>query len=229
MDHKEFYKTEIEGRTAREIKATVKRLHSMIDVLKRKMEHPDYLGDGREYTEDIMRIEELRASINGAKRVLAKRGVRYRPTATEKRAKEFDEALEDATRITLTYTFLNGNTVSTFSVSLDGGVSFRAVVPKSGEPEMKEHKSSMEKADLLAMLSELHIGEWEKFYDNSRYGIMIVDGVVWTLTIEYKDKKRRFTSGGTNACPYNFRDLENLLGVDAYYAEDEGEDLSEED
>jgi len=86
-----------------------------------------------------------------------------------------------------------------------------------------------EKADLLALLSELHIGEWEKFYDNSRYGIMIVEGVVWTLTIEYKDKKRRFTSGGANACPYNFRDLENLLGVDAYYAEDEGEDLSEED
>ncbi len=72
------------------------------------------------------------------------------------------------------------------------------------------------KEEFVSGLADLHMGEWEKNYDNP----YVMDGTQWQIRIEYEDGRRPVEIGGSNAYPYNFSELMELLGID----EEENED-----
>ena len=57
------------------------------------------------------------------------------------------------------------------------------------------------------------MGEWRRYYHTERFGYVVLDGTQWELTVEYGNDRKSFTSGGSNAYPYNFRELTELLGI----------------
>lgn len=67
-----------------------------------------------------------------------------------------------------------------------------------------------DKEEFLDGIRNLHIGEWRTSYMNPD----VLDGTQWDLTIEFSDGHKPFKTGGSNAFPYNFDALEELLGVD---------------
>lgn len=63
-----------------------------------------------------------------------------------------------------------------------------------------------DKEEFLDGINDLYIGEWQKSYSTSKYGIDVMDGQQWDLTIIYSDRKK-VTISGDNAWPYNFDEL----------------------
>lgn len=53
----------------------------------------------------------------------------------------------------------------------------------------------------------------------------VLDGTQWELTIEFSDGHKPFKTGGSNAYPYNFAALQELLGVEP---DDEDEEDTDE-
>ena len=59
-------------------------------------------------------------------------------------------------------------------------------------------------------LSDLHMGEWKRSYMDP----CVLDGSQWQIRIAYEDGRKPVKLGGSNAYPYNFRELLELLGID---------------
>lgn len=52
----------------------------------------------------------------------------------------------------------------------------------------------------------------------------VLDGTQWELTIEFYDEHKPFKTGGSNAYPYNFDALKELLGVEPDEEDEEDAD-----
>jgi hypothetical protein len=61
----------------------------------------------------------------------------------------------------------------------------------------------------LLELRDIHIGEWKHRNDNPN----VLDGIQWELVIRYIDKRCR-KYWGSNAFPYNFRELLELMEME---------------
>lgn len=66
------------------------------------------------------------------------------------------------------------------------------------------------KESFLNSLKSLHLGEWNRKYEN----LSVLDGTQWCLTIKYSNEKRCFRVSGSNAYPYNFNEMQKILGID---------------
>ena len=66
------------------------------------------------------------------------------------------------------------------------------------------------KEEFLSGLADLHIGEWKKSYVNP----CVLDGTQWQIKIEYENGRRPLKFSGSNAYPYNFTELLELMGID---------------
>ena len=69
-------------------------------------------------------------------------------------------------------------------------------------------------------IADLHIGEWRRNYINYN----VLDGTQWSIDIEYDDERRPVHIEGSNAFPYNFSDLLELLGVEDKEDDDDSDD-----
>lgn len=61
----------------------------------------------------------------------------------------------------------------------------------------------------LSDLRALHIGEWRKHYHDP----YVLDGTEWSLEIYYNNGHKPLEISGSNAYPYNFKQLLTLLGL----------------
>lgn len=66
------------------------------------------------------------------------------------------------------------------------------------------------KESFLNSLKSLHLGEWNRKYED----LSVLDGTQWCLTIKYSNEKRCFRVSGSNAYPYNFNEMQKILGID---------------
>ena len=90
-------------------------------------------------------------------------------------------------------------------------------VPPMGE-------ETVTKAELCRRLADIHMGEWQRHYSPARYGICVMDGTTWRVTVTYKDGSRPFLREGDNVYPYNFRQFADIMGASAdLYAPEEAE------
>ena len=85
------------------------------------------------------------------------------------------------------------------------------------------------KEEFLSELRELHLGEWRRHYNLTRYGYFVCDGTQWELTIEYNNGRKAESFSGDNAYPYNFNNLLELMYVDVEEFRDEDEEDEEEE
>lgn len=82
----------------------------------------------------------------------------------------------------------------------------------------------IDKEELIEGLRDLHIGEWRKYYDPSRFGFLVCDGTQWHLHIFYSNGTKPVKIEGSNAYPYNFNRLMELLEIESWEDEEEIDD-----
>ena len=195
----------------RELTRAIRKELSEIDLLKEKMEHPDYKGAG-----ELLRIDEARKRVAKLKRELILCGGEYKPTAKERRSEEFERNIRYISEIRLSVcNFVGGDSELTFRVC-DGG----AVIESGGfsvRGPIEAERSSVDKRRFLKCVSRLNIGEWRRNYDSSRFGIFFLDGVSWRLDFRYSGGKRTKRFGGSNAFPYNFEKLLKLFNAETVF------------
>ena len=160
-----------------------------------------------------------------ANEALADVGAVYEPTAAELRVMDFEANIGIIAKITLNIGgFFSGwkEYTATIGETVQFSVEDNYIVPLIA-PE-GEDEDPMTKEEFLELFADLHIGEWRKNYDTTRFGIHVLDGTQWDLTIEYNNGRKAFKVGGSNAYPYNFNRLTELFGIDDTEESEEDEE-----
>ena len=178
-----FVNMSLSGKSYEAAKREVRNLWREINRLKKVIEeHPD--------SDEMMicpmpdvQISTYRDYIEAAKEYFESQGWEYEYTKEEVADKEFNERLKDVQ-----------------SIEIDYGGYFDG----SGSRTIKFTKDLM-----LEELTELHIGEWKKEYEDH----CVLDGTQWSVIFKYTDgKKRKF--GGSSRYPYNFYAFLDVMQID---------------
>lgn len=74
--------------------------------------------------------------------------------------------------------------------------------------------TALDREEVLDALKELHIGEWEKYYDPMRFGYCVMDGTQWSVTFEYSNGKDALEISGNNDYPYNFNEFAEIFDAE---------------
>jgi hypothetical protein len=217
-----YYEEFLKGKSAPQILTAIRGLKQEMGRLKNKMEHPDYLCL-TEPSEDT-RLWCTRLYLERAKEALLAAGGKYVPSQAELRAADFDANIPAIEQII----FSQGgffNSTETRTVTFAG-----EQVHMQGQYPMVvriEPEDPYTKADFLYELRKLHLGEWRKNYVPERFGYSVLDGTQWQLTINFSNGHKPLKVYGSNAYPYNYHELLELLDVDQLG--DQGEDGDEDD
>lgn len=205
-----FYESTLQGKSADEIMKVIRRLKREFGRLRAILEHPDYMCE-IEPGEDVQ-IQMTREYLERAKQALEEAGGEYVPTPKEQKAMEFDNALDQVSRVIFDYGgFTIGREITTFTVRGDR-VHIDVDNTLCCKPSNLDDSNTdiMDKAYFVSALKDLHIGEWRRHYNTRRFGMVILDGVQWELTIEFSDGRKAHRVSGDNAYPYNFEKLREL-------------------
>lgn len=159
-----------------------------------------------------------------AKEALAALGATYLPTKEELRVELFQERIPLISKVIFGSGGYFGDTYNHIA-RLDGDSMIydfeylREPTPGATPPKIGDRPKTVK--DFLAVMSCLNIGEWLEHYSTERYGFTVCDGTSWWLEVEYNGDNEPFVSGGSNAYPYNFAQLERLFGIESAFCEDE--------
>lgn len=208
-----YYNSELIFKTHDQILGKIAGLKREIARLKCVMEHPDY--QCMMLPSEDTQLWCTRLYLERAKEALAEVGAPYEPTAAEKRVIDFDANIGNIKKITLNIGGFFGGWCK-YTVRLDEQLHFwveDTMVPTPTNFDIAADET-MTKEEFLEQFVELHVGEWRRNYDTERFGISVLDGTQWDLTIEYNNGRKAFTSGGSNAYPYNFKKLTELFGIE---------------
>ena len=211
-----YYEENLKGKTASQIMTAIRGLKQGIIRLKNTMEHPDYKC--LMYPSEDTRIWCNRLYLERAKMALAEAGGTYVPSKTEEKAAEFDANIPFINKVefciggcfdgyeTRTYT------IDGVKIHMDVEHSLLLKPSNFGDNEVEEMDSDY----FLSELAELHIGEWRKKYDPSRWGYTIMDGTQWHLNIFYSNGRKAIKIEGSNDYPYNFNRLLELFDIESW-------------
>lgn len=212
-------KSSLEGKSTTELKSDIRILKTRIGFLKGTMEHPGY--------EELQRmpgfnkaaeLEEAQIQLEKTIDALIKTGEPYKLSASELRAKKFDDNIQAIDKIMYGEERKFGNfevrtyTIAEAHVHLDIKEFTKGIC----QEELDRPKVFCAKEEFLAGLRELRIGEWRRNYDPSRFDCVDLDGIHWELEISFSNKCRPFNIQGTNSYPYNFKKFRKLLGLKNY-------------
>lgn len=217
-----FYEETLKGKNAEQIMTVIRSLKQEIGHLKNVIEHPDYVASMCPSESTILWCNRL--YLARAKQALEEQGVKYTPSQAEIKAAEFDDNIPFICKMILSIGgYFQGNETITVTIN---GENLRLWVSHSSIPMPSnfdiEKNYPINKEDFLSGLYDLHIGEWRKDYNPSRFGYVILDGTQWELEIHYSNGRKPLKIYGDNSYPYNFDKLKELLGI--YDFEDEDDD-----
>ena len=221
-----YYEMNLKGKTAEQIMSAIRGLKNEIGHLKNVMEHPDYGSEPIMCPSESTRLWCTREYLERAKVALMEAGGEYKPSQAELKAVEFEHNFSAICEIVFTIGGYFGG-YETRTISLDGGdlqVNVQHSLSIEPEEPTAEFILPVDKNEFLDELSRLHIGEWRGSYNPERFGYVVLDGTQWELEIHYNNGAKPFKSHGSNSFPYNFDELQELLGVDTSVEEDEEED-----
>ena len=117
--------------------------------------------------------------------------------------------------------FCNGYTKYKYTISGDH-VLFDADHSFYLKPSNLPVYDPFTREEFIRGIADLHIGEWKKRYEN----LCVLDGTQWSISIEYEDGKEPFEIYG--ACPYNFGELWEFLGIGTSDVDEIRDDFGEE-
>ena len=221
-----YYEMELKGKPAEDIARKIRGLKNKIGHLKKTVENPDYGTEPVILPTPGMHLWCTRQYLERAIAAYEEAGGSYKPSQAEQRAAEFDAAIPTIAKVTFSIgTFFGGQETRTITLTendLQMDID-RTVIPEPTEQDT-ESEDQPTKDEFLEELRDIHIGEWRRYYDASDYGVIVLDGTQWELTIEYADS-RQIKHGGSNAYPFSFDALCELIGYKRY---DENEDIPDD-
>lgn len=215
-----YYEEHLKGKTAEQIMTAIRGLKREISRLKNIMEKPDY--QCMMHPSEDVRIWCNRLYLERAKQALADVGGIYTPTKAEKKEEDFNASLPYICKVEFSIGgFFSGFETKTYTI--DGDKVNAEVSSMKCPPELPEDDDDeqMDKETLLDGLADLHIGEWRRRYDPSRWGYMVCDGTQWHFYIYFSNGKRPVKIEGSNDYPYNFNSLLELFDIESSWTEDD--------
>ncbi len=190
-----------------EILKVISNIRRNVSLVKNKMEAPIY-DNIEKYDERMCFINDMRAYLNRAVKVLKEKGGNYVKTPKEKREEEFNKSLVNVSKIFFSF---DGPAYSDDSVIVDLSVEPPIILRAEGK-DIKESKHKWTKETFLKDFKKLHVGEWDDEYSLSRFGLKNIGGSHWQLIIEYENGKRKIMRG-VCAYPYNFDEILHLFKI----------------
>ena len=215
-----YYEVSLKGKSQQEILKSIRSLKKEISQLKRYIEEHS-LETEKIYPTRLTRLKSKREYLERAIQAYQAAGGQYIHTKAEQKSQDFDSALDSIQRLMLSIGgYFLGWETRTYTVAGD------KVIPDVDsfmwlKPGNLPVCHSFTRDEFIAGLKEIHIGEWKKNYDAP----CVMDGTQWELEIHF-DNRKPLKISGSNAFPYNFRDLAEFLGFEEELDEefDEGQD-----
>ncbi len=192
----------IDGKTREEAQNEIESLWEEIRRLRVLIEDEVQSDEMLYHPTPGVKISVYHDYLAAAKEYFVSQGWEYDLAEEEKRDQEFNERIELINSIEIEYGgYLCGG--ERRKVSFDGEEikCERMLMPYPSDPAVLNSTfyEDMNKAELLEELCEIHMGEWDHEYVN----LNVLDGIQWSVTINYADDTKR-TYEGSNKYPYNF-------------------------
>ena len=206
------YVGELRGQSKEKILSAIRGLKRRIKRLKRIIEHPDYKVTM--CPSERVQLAMCRDYLDFAIAAYVEAGGEYKMTAEERRAAEFQAGIEHIETIEFEIgKFFGGYDERRFIIDGDHERCEQISLPYNAKiSDFTRYEGvTCAKKDLFECILSLNIGEWDRSYSPSRYGIEVLDGWSWELKFTYRDGRRPVTFGGCNLKPYNFDKLTFLL------------------
>lgn len=201
----------------------IRGLKQEMGRLKNTMESPDNGSEPIIMPSESTRLWCTRLYLDRAKQALADVGGTYTPSKAEQKVEMFDASIPAISKVIFGIGgFFGGYETRTITVDEEHiyfDVEHSLILKPSNLPDGLDYPC--DKDEFLDGIRELHIGEWRTNYVNP----YVLDGTQWELTIEFSDGHKPFKTGGSNAYPYNFDAIKELLGVEP---DDEDEEDTDE-
>ena len=219
-----YYEFHLKGKNADQIMTAIRGLKQEMGRLKNIAEHPDY--QCMMHPSEAVRISCMRDYLAVAKEALVEAGGAYTPSKAELKAEELNANIPYVCKVEFSIGgFFDGFEIRTYTIEGDivkEDVEHTMMYPPS---YMYDPYEEIDKDSFLEGLADLYIGEWRKSYDPSRFGYVVMDGTQWHLDLYFSNGHKHVKIHGSNAYPYNFDRLLDLLNIDPWSREDEdGED-----
>lgn len=204
----EYYESHLKGKSVAQVMTKIRSLKREISRLIRILEDPEYVPE-RCPTETVQ-LSCAREYLEKAKHALVEAGGTYTPTKAEEKELVLRENIPYISKITFSIGgFFTGHEIRTITIDEDTHlhVDHSYFLRPSNLPS--ESELDLSKEELFEGLCKLHLSQWHRRYENP----CVLDGTQWALTIAFSNSFRAIHITGSNAYPYNFRDLLELLGI----------------
>ena len=224
MSPEAYDEANLKGKSQQDILKESRSLKREINRLKREMEDRAHVRLEMCPTR-LTKLTYEREYLERAIRAYEAAGGQYIPAKEEQRSQDFDAALDSIRKLTFSLGgFFDGYETRTYTVSGDKVVLDvdHTLMPKTGQLPVCY---PLTKDEFVSGLKEIHMGEWKKDYVDP----YVMDGTQWKLEICFDNERKPLTISGSNAYPYNFRDLTGFLGFDEEHDEENDEDEDDQD
>ena len=205
-----YYEEYLKGKDPAQLRTAIRSLKQKIGRLKNTLEDPEYKNQIHTCPDACTQLECSRLYLERAKQALEDLGEKYQPSGAECKAAEVDASIPYVGRLEFSIGgFFDGH--ETRTAVLDGDKFHlegdRIPMPRSGS----RLDFWADREEFLGILGSLHLGEWRPYYDPLRYGWVVMDGIQWELAVYFTNGHKPLQFSGSNAYPYNFARLKELL------------------
>jgi hypothetical protein len=201
-----YYEVSLKGKAQAEILKEIRSLKREINQLKRYMEEHS-LEPEEMFPTGLTRLKCNREYLARAIQAYAEAGGIYKPTKAEQKDQAFNESLQHMKRFVFEYGgYFGGYEMRTYTIT-DEKVLFDLDHSLRLKPSNLPICEPFTKGEFIERIAELHIGEWKRSYVD----LTVLDGIQWSIDIEYEGDHKPVHIEGSNAFPYNFNDLLEFL------------------
>lgn len=208
-----YYEEYLKGKSTDEIMSVIGGLKKEIERLKNTIENPNYVS--LLCPNEKVQLSCAREYLERAKTALQESGGIYVPSKKEIKAEELDANIEAICKVIFSIGgYFGGYETRTYTIDGDELIAdvAHSLIPKPSnidEPMI----CKLGKEDLLDGIRRLHIGEWLRSYSPRRWNMVVMDGTQWSLEIQFLNGYKAVKIDGDNDYPYNFGELQTLLGT----------------
>ena len=212
-----FYEKNLKGKSELEIMVVICSLGREIESLKCDIECSNYATrtwciDPEEIAQIDMMREYFERAIMAYEEVVGE----YIPSAEEQKWIDFNVNIPYIEKLVFSIGgHFGGYKTKTYTVD---GDKIHVDVEYSASCNLlalyETNPKEISKEDFFNAFKDLHIGEWYEEYNNNRDGVFVLDGTEWDLEIYFSNGHTPVKIHGSNAYPYNFVHLLELLGME---------------
>ena len=207
-----YYKEYLQGKSQSAILQQINLLKQEIGRLKEVMESDENSPEAMIMPSPLTRIKCNREYLEMATLALEETGGQYVSTDEELRDQSFNAKLAAMHRFTLEIGgFFDGYTKYKYTISGDH-VLFDADHSFYPKPSNLPVYEPFTREEFVRGIAAFHIGEWKQRYINPD----VLDGTQWSILIEFDGNKKSIQISGSNAYPYNFKELIEFLNIDYF-------------